>query len=164
MSDFQDVDVKKAFVSQEPKLEQITPKGSKFAGQETFVLEFDIGKPNWEKQGDEFVNNGSDFYTVRVYGEDAPRMKELLKVGMAVNVEGSMKQETYKDEKGIDRVAHIINAKDVSLSLSQNRVKGIDFAPKKEQENSKKNGMSKPISERGKSSLQPQAQNKGLSR
>lgn len=75
-----------------------------------------------------------------------------------------MKQEPYKDEKGIDRVAHIINAKEVSLSLSQNRVKGIDFAPKNEQDNVKKNGMSKPISERGKSSLQPQAQNKGLSR
>lgn len=47
MSDFQDVDVKKAYVSQEPKLEQITPKSGRFAGQKTSVLEFDIGKPKW---------------------------------------------------------------------------------------------------------------------
>lgn len=136
-SNYENIDLKKAFVSTEPKIEKITPSSGKYAGKETDVAEFNVGKPSWTKNPatGEFIKGDTTYYQVKMYGEEGARTASHLKVGMSVNVEGSKSTENWKDKStGEERTKNIITAKDVSLNLSQSRVKGIEFDPSKEKD------------------------------
>lgn len=128
MSDnFEKIDLKRAFVSSDPTVKMITPQSGKHAGKETAVAEFNVGKPQWERdeKGD-FQQKGTDYHTVRMYGDDAKHIGEILKKGMAVNVEGSKTTESWQ-KNGETNSKSVINATDVSLNLAQKRIKSIEF-------------------------------------
>ena len=135
-SNYENIDLKKAYVSTEPKVTKITPAGGKYAGKEIDVAEFNVGKPLWTKNPatGEFIKGDTTYYQVKMYGEEGARTANHLKVGMSVNVEGSKSTEKWKDkETGSERTKNVITAQDVSLNLSQSRVKGIEFEPSKDQ-------------------------------
>lgn len=167
MSDeFQKINLKRVSVTKEPELATITPKTGKYAGQVTDVVQFDVAQNTYKKVGDSFEKADTEFYRVKMFGDDAKQIAGLVKVGMSLNVDGSKKVETWKDEAGLDRTTNVITANDVALNLSHNRVKGIDFAPKAEFKNevTAKKSMDKPISERAKAEYKPAQKKAGLSK
>ena len=168
MSDnYEKVSLKHASVSKEPELSTITPKSGKYGGQVTDVVQFDVAHNTYKKVGDGYEKNDTEFFRVKVYGDDAKQLAGLVKVGMSLNIDGSKTVETWKDNNGLDKTTNLINANDVALNLSHHRVKSIEFAPKAleaKAEATAKKTMDKPISERAKAEYKPAQKTAGLSK
>lgn len=127
-SNYEKIDLKRAFVSSDPSVTTITPQSGKHAGKETAVAEFNVGKPQWERDDKgNFHQKDTEYHTVRMYGDEAKQVGNLLKKGMAVNVEGSKTTETWQGKDGSEKSKSVINATDVSLNLSQKRIKSVEF-------------------------------------
>ena len=126
---YESIDLKKAYVSNDPELKTITPTSGKHQGKETPLLEFNVGKPLITKEADgSFKDNGTKYYGVKVYGTEATQMARHLEKGMQVNVEGSKSTETWKDKAtGDDKSRDVINASSVTLNLTQTRLSAITF-------------------------------------
>lgn len=130
---YEHIDLKRAFVSSDPELSTIVPKSGKYAGKETSVLEMNVGKPTFEKNQEtgEFTQKDTHYFTVRMFGDEAKQVAGLLKKGMAVNVEGSKTTESW-EKGGSSHSKTVINATDISLNLSQKRIKNIEFADREQ--------------------------------
>lgn len=133
---YEKIDLKRAFVSSDPEISTITPKSGKYAGKETSVLEMNVGKPIFEKNKEtgEFSQKETNYYTIRMFGDEAKQVGGLLKKGMAVNVEGSKTTESW-EKGGSTHSKTVINATDISLNLSQKRIKNIEFADREQTQN-----------------------------
>ena len=161
MPQFESIALRKAYVSGEPELVTITPKSGENKDREVDVVKFNIAHSTWQpdpSDSEKLVQSKPTYYEVRVYGDDAEHLSNIIKVGMAVNVEGSVKTDVWNDNNGDVREKHIINADDVALNLSQKRIESIQMAPKADLDHTQKKSLDKPISERPKAGYtSPQA-------
>ena len=161
MPKFEDISLRKAYVSSEPELDTIVPTSGENKGKEVDVVKFNVGHTTWAPDpadADKMVQSKPTYYEVRVYGGDAEHLANIVQVGMAVNVDGSVKTDVWNDNNGEVREKHIINAEDVALNLSQKRIESIQLAPKADMNHGQKKSLDKPISERPKAGYaSPQA-------
>lgn len=166
MPQFEDISLRKAYVSGEPEFDTIIPKSGENKDKEVDVVKFNIGHSTWKADpadADKMVQSKPTYYEVRVYGNDAEHLSQIIKVGMAVNVSGSVKTEVWNDSNGDVREKHIINADDVALNLSQKRIESINLAPKTETaDHSQKKSLDKAINERPKASYNPAQPKAGM--
>ena len=151
MPQFEDISLRKAYVSSEPVLDTIVPKSGENKGKEVDVVKFNVGHTTWAPDpadSDKMVQSKPTYYEVRVYGGDAEHLANVVQVGMAVNVDGSVKTDVWNDTNGDVREKHIINAEDVALNLSQKRIQSISLAPRVEATHNQKKSLDKPIADR----------------
>ena len=83
------------------------------------------------KETGEFSQKETNYFTVRMFGDEAKQVGGLLKKGMAINVEGSKTTESW-EKGGSTHSKTVINATDISLNLSQKRIKSIEFADREQ--------------------------------
>ena len=123
-------------VSSDPKLTTITPKSGPNKDKQIAALEFTIvdnfkrdekGKLVRDENNVVQKKDEAEFHTVKMYGDAAKQVGNLLKKGMAVNVEGSKTTETWPGKDGSEKSKSVINTTNVSLNLSQKRIKSVEF-------------------------------------
>lgn len=167
MSDYKDVSLNKVIVTQKPEVESIIPKSGKYEGKETDVATFNVAENKYIKTPNGFEPADTEFHSVKVYGSDAKEIAAKVQVGMSLNITGSQTIQAWTDKEGVERTTSVVNARGVGLDLSQERVRSIDFAPKKElsAEAQATAGKSndKPIEQRPKAGYNPAAKAAGLS-
>jgi single-strand DNA-binding protein len=93
----------------DPEL-RFTPRGKS-------VASFRIAVNNREKQGDTWVDTGTDFHDVVVWAEQAENVTEHLSKGQRAIVVGDFKDRSWQTQEGETRTAREFVAQDVGLSL-----------------------------------------------
>lgn len=163
---WQEINLSGAVVTKAPELSVITAQKGFHAGKETNVAQFDVAKNHYERQSNgEFKQTDTDFYRVSVYGDDAKQIANLVQVGMPLMIKGSSSENTWKDDKGVERTTNVINADTVGLDLSHARVKSVVFAPKEmKAEAETKKTVDKSIGQRPKAEYAPAEKTAGLSK
>ena len=125
----------KVFLYGDPELKTITPKSGPNAGQEVPVLVANAYHRNFaQDEAGKLQSLDPTFMKLEVYGDKANYMKDLLKDGMKLVVNGYLAVDKFTGKDGKEKEARTLNADSVALDLAQSAIKSINFEkPQKEQ-------------------------------
>lgn len=125
----------KVFLYGDPELKTITPKSGLNAGQEVSVLVANAYHRNFaQDEAGKLQSLDPTFMKLEVYGDKANYMKDLLKDGMKLVVNGYLTVDKFTGKDGKEKEARTLNADSVALDLAQSAIKSINFEkPQKEQ-------------------------------
>jgi single-strand DNA-binding protein len=95
--------------ARDPEL-RYTPNG-------TSVAKFSLAVNRRRKQGDEWVDDGCDWYQVTAWRDLAHNVCESIEKGTRVVVTGRVSHRQWEDQDGAKRLSIEINADDIGPSL-----------------------------------------------
>lgn len=100
---------------------QISLKGNttkdaelKFTPNGQAVINVDVAENHWKKQGDQFIEDGTTFYRVTVWGNLAERLDGHIHKGTTLTVAGEFRSGEFEGKNGTVRT-YEVNAKTVGI-------------------------------------------------
>ena len=113
----------KVFLYGDPELKTITPKSGPNAGQEVPVLVANAYHRNFaQDEAGKLQSLDPTFMKLEVYGDKANYMKDLLKDGMKLVVNGYLTVDKFTGKDGKEKEARTLNADSVALDLAQSAI------------------------------------------
>ena len=137
----------KVYVYSQPELKTIVPKSGQNAGKSVDVVSFRAYKRNFERTADgQFNQLEPTWMNVTHYGAAAAHLANLVKVGMALRLDGKLTSNSFIGKDGMQKNSLEFKADNVSLDLAQQGLRNIDYAkPQKEQSQTQSQNQSKPL-------------------
>lgn len=137
----------KVYVYSQPELKTIVPKSGQNAGKNVDVVSFRAYKRNFERTADgQFNQLEPTWMNVTHYGAAAAHLANLVKVGIALRLDGKLTSNSFIGKDGMQKNSLEFKADNVSLDLAQHGLRNIDYAkPQKEQTQPQSQSQSKPL-------------------
>lgn len=86
------------------------------------VVNFRVAEDRGYRKGDQWVEQPSNFYNVKVFGKPAEHLADSLAKGQEVMVQGEMTTETWRTEDQEPRSRQVIAARKVGAGLTYRAV------------------------------------------